>query len=105
MNDNQTILELYDMFMDQIYIMTPENYKLSTEISDLEDKLNSTLTKEQQELLESINEKESERVEEVYKNVFVFSYKLATKLLVEGLSSEKMIDNIKCDTMKEKMKG
>ena len=97
MNDNQTILELYDMFMDQIYTMTPENYKLSTEISDLEDKLNSTLTKEQQELLESINEKESERVEEVYKNVFVFSYKLATKLLVEGLSLDNTKDKNKYD--------
>lgn len=93
MNDNQTILELYDMFMDQIYTMTPENYKLSTEISDLEDKLNSTLTKEQQELLELINEKESERVEEVFKSVFVYSYKLATKLLIEGLSGNKNVES------------
>ena len=99
MNNDETILKLYDMFMDQIYTMTPENYKLSTEISDLEDKLNNSLTEEQQELLESINEKESERVEEVYKNVFVFSYKLATKLLVEGLSSNNMNDNIKYDTI------
>ena len=93
MNDNQTILELYDMFMDQIYTMTPENYKLSIEISELEDELNKTLNDKQKELLEEIQEKESERVEEVFKSVFVYSYKLATKLLVEGLSGNNNVES------------
>ena len=90
--EDETILKLYDMFMDDIYTMTPENYRISTEISKLEEKLNKTLSDQQLELLEKIQNKESERTEEVYKTVFVYAYKLATKLLVEGLSDNKKKD-------------
>lgn len=90
--EDETILKLYDIFMDDIYTMTPENYRISTEISKLEEKLNKTLSDQQLELLEKIQNKESERTEEVYKTVFVYAYKLATKLLVEGLSDNKKKD-------------
>ena len=90
--EDETILKLYDIFMDDIYTMTPENYRISTEISKLEEKLNKTLSDKQLELLEKIQNKESERTEEVYKTVFVYAYKLATKLLVEGLSDNKKKD-------------
>ena len=90
--EDETILKLYDVFMDDIYTMTPENYRISTEISKLEEKLNKTLSDQQLELLEKIQNKESERTEEVYKTVFVYAYKLATKLLVEGLSDNKKKD-------------
>ena len=90
--EDETILKLYDIFMDDIYTMTPENYRISTEISKLEEKLNKTLSDQQLELLEKIHIKESERTEEVYKTVFVYAYKLATKLLVEGLSDNKKKD-------------
>lgn len=28
--EDETILKLYDIFMDDIYTMTPENYRIST---------------------------------------------------------------------------
>ena len=56
---------------------------------NLKDKLNKTLTDQQKKLLNKINELESQRVENVYKEVFVFAYSLATKLIVEGLDKEK----------------
>lgn len=90
--ENEAILKLYDVFMDKIYTMTPKNYRISTEISELEEELNKTLSEQQLELLEKIQNKESERTEEVYKTVFVYAYKLATKLLVEGLSDDKKED-------------
>ena len=91
--EDETILKLYDMFMDDIYTMTTSNYEKTSEINKLEDELNKTLNDEQKELLELINEKESERVEEVFKSVFVYSYKLATKLLVEGLSGNNNVES------------
>lgn len=84
--EDETILKLYDMFMDDIYTITSNNYEKTSEITKLEDQLNKTLNDKQTSLLEEIQEKESKRVEEVFKNVFVYSYKLATKLLIEGLS-------------------
>lgn len=91
--EDETILKLYDMFMDDIYTMTTSNYEKTSEINKLEDELNKTLNDEQKELLELINDKESERVEEVFKSVFVYSYKLATKLLIEGLSDNKKVES------------
>lgn len=91
--EDETILKLYDMFMDDIYTMTTSNYEKTSEINKLEDELNKTLNDEQKELLELINEKESERVEEVFKSVFVYSYRLATKLLIEGLSGNKNVES------------
>lgn len=88
MND-ENILKLYDAFIDQIYTMTPKNYEISSQISKLEDELNKTLNKQQKELLDKIQEKESQRGEEVYKHVFVYAYKLATGLLIEGLGKDK----------------
>lgn len=89
MQDKETILKLYDNFMDDIYTMTPENKELSLLKVDLENKLNNSLTEEQKNLLNKIDELETKRVENVYKQVFVFAYSLATKLLVEGLGKEK----------------
>ena len=89
MKDKETILKLYDNFMDEIYTMTPENHIFLSEIATLEDKLNKTLTDQQKKILNKINELESQRVENVYKEVFVFAYSLATKLIVEGLDKEK----------------
>ena len=89
MENKETILKLYDNFMDDIYTMPPENKKMSEKIAVLEEKLNKTLTDEQKKLLEQIDEIETKRVENVYKEVFVFAYSLATKLIIEGLGKDK----------------
>ena len=89
MENKETILKLYESFIDDIYTMTPENKEMSKEIAVLEEKLNRSVTEEQKKLLEQIDVLETKRVENVYKEVFVFAYSLATKLLVEGLDKEK----------------
>lgn len=88
-DNKKTILKLYDTFMDDIYTMTSKKYKLSKQLSDLEDSLNKTLTDEQRNLLDKINHLETEKNEETYKQVFVYAYSLATKLIVEGLDQNK----------------
>ncbi len=88
-NNKKTILKLYDTFMDDIYTMTSKKYKLSKQLSDLEDSLNKTLTDEQRNLLDKINHLETEKNEETYKQVFVYAYSLATKLTIEGLDTNK----------------
>lgn len=99
MEDQKTILELYQTFVDKIYVQTVEKNNICEKISEQQDKLNPTLTKEQLEILRTINELENEKNELVYKNVFVFAYQLATKSLLEGLGIK--IDNIDKNNKKE----
>lgn len=89
----EKILELYENYMDDIYssTMNEDKLKLSKEISDLTDKFYLTLTKEQEKILKELQEKEDEKQELVYRNVFVFAFSLATDLFAEGLENGKMI--------------
>ena len=89
MESKETILKLYDNFIDDIYAMTPKNNVNLSKLVALEEELNKSLNDKQKELLNSINELEAQRDENVYKEIFVFAYSLATKLLVEGLGKEK----------------
>lgn len=89
----EKILELYENYIDDIYssTMNEDKLKLSKEISDLTDKFYLTLTQEQEKILKELQEKEDEKQELVYRNVFVFAFSLATDLFAEGLENGKMI--------------
>lgn len=85
MEDNKTILELYENYMDDIYTMTSEKLEISNKISKQEQLFLRTLTDEQKELIDTLNLYQEEKEELVRKQAFVFAYKLATNLLIESL--------------------
>lgn len=85
MVNKKNILKLYENFVDGIYTMTNEEKNILGEIVILEDRLNATLTDEQKKLLDEIHTKENKRQEELYKNMFIEGFSLATKLFVEGM--------------------
>lgn len=85
MEGKETIEELFEQYMDNIYTETDEKLEINREISELTDKLNKTLSDEQKQLLEQINLKEDEKHDIINKNTFVFAYSLANKLFAESL--------------------
>lgn len=95
-NKDEMILELYENFADEIYIMSDSKYEISQKISMIEQKLNAILTKEQKQLLDELNTYQNEKNELVYKNNFSFGFKLANRLLIESLIDDnKIFENIK----------
>lgn len=85
MEDKETLIEIFEQNMDKIYTDTDEKLEINKEIADLTEKLNKTLTDEQKELLDKINNKEDEKRDIINRNTFVFAYSLATKTIIEGL--------------------
>lgn len=85
MENKDTILELYEYDIDNIYTGTVENSSYTNEIIKNEEELERTLTKEQKEKFEQINVYHQKRNEEIYKKIWITAYSKATKLLVEGL--------------------
>ncbi|MCI9245951.1 MAG: hypothetical protein HFJ30_02225 [Clostridia bacterium] len=85
MEDKKTLEELFECNMDKIYTETDEKLEINKQISELTDKLNKTLSEEQKQLLEEINQKEDEKRDIINKNTFIFAYSLATKSIIEGL--------------------
>lgn len=85
MEDKQTILKLYENFINDIYSMSKEKLEINKRISEEQEKLNVTLTDEQKELIDNIKTLENESHELVNRDTFVFAYQLATKLIIESL--------------------
>lgn len=85
MKDKNTISELYENYIDDIYSNTIEKSKYTDKIKRLEKELDETLTKEQKDKQEEINTYYQKRNEEVFKNIWKSAYSLATKLIIEGL--------------------
>jgi len=85
LEDKKTLEELFECNMDKIYTETDEKLEINKQISELTDKLNKTLSEEQKQLLEEINQKEDEKRDIINKNTFIFAYSLATKSIIEGL--------------------
>lgn len=85
MEDKETILKLYENFINDIYSMTDEKLEINKKISAKQEQLIETLTPEQSKLLDDIKLLENESNELVNRNTFVFAYQLATKLIVESL--------------------
>ena len=88
-NNCETITELFQNHMDDIY----ENAGIDKEITDkiiaIEQPFYSNLSKEQKKQFEEIGDLETQRHEKVYKNIFIYAFSLANKLLIESLTKGK----------------
>lgn len=93
MEDKQTILKLYENFINDIYSMSKEKLEINKRISEEQEKLNVTLTDEQKELIDNVKTLENESHELVNRDTFVFAYQLATKLIIESLEGNNKITN------------
>lgn len=85
MEDKETIIEIFEQNMDKVYTETVEKLEIEKEIASLEEELYKTLSAEQLELINEINQKENMKHDIINRNVFVFAYSLATKSIIEGL--------------------
>ena len=92
MEDDSTILKLYENFADEIYKMTVEKIDISKKIAEQENMLINTFSDEQKKIFCKLNQFENEKNEFVNKNAFIYAYKLATKLIIESLSENKKED-------------
>ncbi len=88
MENKETILKLYNVCQDDILSMNPKNMEITKKIAELTEPLYKTLSKEQIQTLEKISNLECERNKIVNEQVFQYGYSLATKLLVESLTSD-----------------
>ena len=78
MQDNETILKLYDTYINDIYDMTPENLEISKKVVEFENLLLPTLNQEQKKLLNQISDLENDRTDLLTKETFKFAYSLST---------------------------
>lgn len=85
MEKDETILKLYENLANEIYQMTFEKLEICRKISEQEDLIIPTLSDEQKEIFDKLNQLKSEKNELVNKNTFVYAYKLATKLIIESI--------------------
>lgn len=85
MEGKETIIEIFEQNMDNIYTETVEKLEIEKEIASLEEELYKILSAEQLELINEINQKENMKHDIINRNVFVFAYSLATKSIIEGL--------------------
>ncbi len=84
MENKETILQLYENYADEIYTMTVSKLEVTKKIDEQESLLRKTLTKEQKEIINKLNDYENEKNEMVNQNTFVYGFSLATKLFLEG---------------------
>lgn len=87
MNKEQ-IESLYWKFREEMYHKTDEITNISKNISTKYNKLCITLTKDEKNLLDEMQEEENIKSGIIELQVFEFAFSLATKLFVEGLDKE-----------------
>lgn len=88
MKNKQTILDLYERYIDDIYKETFKSNQLTNEITALENKLDETLSEEQKLLLTKIRTKEKEQEEKICREVFSRAFSLSTKLFIESIQKD-----------------
>lgn len=91
--NKEHIRELYSFYEDimQDYILTDEVKKMTRNIIEETDQLNTSLSQEQQQIVQKIFEKVNDRDGEIDKEIFVFTFSLATQIFAEGLISNTKI--------------
>ena len=88
MESKDTILQMFKLYEDEILEVTDIHNKIIKKKLEILQPFYENLTKEQKEEFEKIENIESERVDEVYKNIFIYGYSLANRLLVESLKDK-----------------
>lgn len=85
--ENKKELErLFEKYEADIYIETEtkESKETLTKILDLEEKFYNRLSKEEQKEFDKISNLKREYEDEINKNIFIYGYKLAMRLMLEG---------------------
>lgn len=87
MGNKETISKLFEDNISKIY-EKEEDEELTKEIMECENQLVKGLSKEQKELLNTINELKGKRRNDLDKRIFIYGYSLSNKLMIESLEKE-----------------
>ena len=93
MKDKETILKLFELYIDEVYERTDEYEELSAQVLKYEDELYQELTEEQKPKFDKIIELENKLSDVTDKQCWVYAFSLATKLIIEGLREDKKRSN------------
>lgn len=87
MGRKENISKLFEDNISNIY-EKEEDEELTKEIVKYENLLLKGLSKEQKELLNTINELKGKRRNDLDKRIFIYGYSLSNKLMIESLEKE-----------------
>ena len=87
MGRKENISKLFEDNISNIY-EKEEDEELTKEIVKYENLLLKWLSKEQKELLNTINELKGKRRNDLDKRIFIYGYSLSNKLMIESLEKE-----------------
>lgn len=87
MGNKETISKLFEDNISKIY-EKEDDEELTKEIMECENQLVKGLSKEQKELLNTINELKGKRRNDLDKRIFIYGYSLSNKLMIESLEKE-----------------
>ena len=93
MEKSKTILQLFNLYKNDIYKMDSSYYEILKKIGEQEKLLNETLTDEQKNILSKINLYKNEQTEYMNQHIFKYAYSLSNKLLIESLTGSTVKEN------------
>ena len=88
LENKQEIVKLFYLYGEDLYENTEKNDKLLQKILKKEERLFDSLTEEQKEQFNEINDLRAKDFEESDKNISVFAFTLAVRLIMECLNKE-----------------
>ena len=83
--NKEKIQQLFELYEEDIYDNTDRNYELLRQILKKEEKFTETLTEEQQVEFRKINEIKNKNIGETDKNIFIYAFTLAVRLIIESI--------------------
>lgn len=86
LENNKTIEELYCFYEDELHASTDKNKELTDKMLKIEEPFYDSLTEKQKLQFEQIMELEAENDCVTDERIFTFAFKLATKLILEGMN-------------------
>lgn len=84
--NKEKLQQLFELYEEEMYANTETNTKLLKQIIEAEEKFGEKLTEKQQEEFEKINEIKNEYVGETDKNIFIYAFTLAVRLIIESIT-------------------
>ena len=89
--NNETILQLFDFYEEELYTNTDENRKLIKDILNIENSFYENLTNEQRKQYEEITDLRALNSVATDRKIFIFAFSLAVNLITEAKSFSKKI--------------
>ena len=93
MEESKTILQLFNLYKNDIYKMDSNYYEILKKIGEQEKLLNETLTDEQKNILSKINLYKDAQKEYMNQHILKYAYFLSNKLLIESLTGSTFKEN------------